>query len=94
MTISQISFSLDLLSRRNFSRDFENQLLRRQAINKRDRKVVEDLKLHEEKGFLRRLAIPLTEHDNIFANSAQPVRRAKQVLKSSSWRDISHYFQY
>lgn len=86
------NFPLDLLSRRNFSRDFDNALLKRkEAIKKRDRKVVEDLKLYEEKGFLRRLAIPLTEYGNLFANSAQPIKRPKQVLKSSSWRDISNF---
>lgn len=81
--------SLDLLSRRNFSRESDNQRISRQkAITKRERRVVEDLKLHEEKGFLRRLAIPY-EHGNLFANSAQPIKRPKQLLKSSSWRDTS-----
>lgn len=81
------------MSRRNFSRDFKDELLKRQlAIKKRDRKVVEDLKLYEEKGFQRRLALPITEHASLFANSAQPIKRPKQVLKSSSWRDISCEF--
>lgn len=83
-------FFPDHLSRRNFSQDFKNELLKRQlAVKKRDRKVVEDLKLYEEKGFLRRLAIPTTEHASLFANSAKPIKRPKQAVKSSSWRDIS-----
>lgn len=55
--------------------------------------MVDDLKLHEEKGFMRRLAMPLAEHGNLFANSARPVPRAKQILKSTSWRDMSKEFE-
>lgn len=85
---------LDLLSRRNFTHDFDNQFVKRKAaIKKRDRKVVEDLKIYEEKGFLRRLAIPATEYSNLFANSALPIKRAKQIFKSSSWRDLSKCFR-
>lgn len=83
---------LDLLSRRNFSSEFKNHLLRkRKSVTKRDRKLVEDLKLHEERGFLRRMAVPL-EYGNLYSNTPQPVKRPHQKIKSSLWRNISKFW--
>ncbi|XP_037031611.1 uncharacterized protein LOC119071078 [Bradysia coprophila] len=81
----------DLLSRRNFSSEFGKQLLKkRKSVTKRDRRLVEDLKIHEERGFLRRMAVPL-EHGNLYSNSPLPIKRPRQTIKSSLWRNINLY---